>query len=151
MPRKSWNGWTRSSSLSQGPWFPSLWPLGFQEVKASPKSQGFLFPVWVWVPGPRVAKWLKWTQDSIRDSPQKSEFGSRIGLQRPLLLSRENVFDVLGLETGGGGGRKWIKNGSKMDQKSGEKWVKKDKKEKPTASSVPRRSPIQVLTGLNVA
>ena len=24
MPKKSWNGWTRSSSLSQGPWFPSL-------------------------------------------------------------------------------------------------------------------------------
>ena len=67
------------------------------------------FPaVWLWALGLRVAKWLKWNQDSIRDSPQKSEFGSRIGLQRPLLLSRENVFDVLGLETGEGG-RKWIK------------------------------------------
>ena len=95
VPQPLTTGFPRSESLSQIQRFPA---------------------VWVWVPGPRVAKWLKWTQDSIRDSPQKSEFGSRIGLQRPLLLSRENVFDVLGLETGEGV-RKWIKRVERNEKK----------------------------------
>ena len=44
---------------------------------------------------------------------------------------------------------KWMRKEERnLEKKS---WKEKEKGRKPTASSVPRRSPIQVLTGLNVA
>ena len=49
------------------------------------------------------------------------------------------VWDLRQVKAGENGSKEW------------REMSKKDKKEKPTASSVPRRSPIQVLTGLNVA
>ena len=50
------------------------------------------------------------------------------------MLSRENVFNVLGLETGGGGGKmdqKWIKNGSKEWREMSKKRTKKRSQQHP--------------------
>ena len=124
MPKKCWNGWSWTFSLSQVPWLPTVPTLGFQAVKASTTRfldfgsgfkeselhsgrKGFEIPIEILL---------------------KSQSLEANVLQRPLLSSGKNVDDVLG--TFGDLGMAWVA------KKWPEKATRDQKRQKREANSI---------------
>ena len=132
MPKKCWNGWSWTFSLSQVPWLPTVPTLGFQAVKASTT---------------RFLDFGSGFKESELHSGRKGfEIPIEIILKSQSLEASGKTLMTFWERLGTWEWCGWPKRDQKRQQES-----RKGKKEKPTASSVPRRSPIQVLTELNIA
>ena len=137
MPKKCWNGWSWTFSLSQVPWLPTLPTLGFQAVKASTTRfldfgsgfkeselhsgrKGFEIPIEIL---------LKTQKSEFRGKRPPGPLHCQAGKTLMTFWERLGTWEC-----------GWPKSDQKRQQES--------KKEKPIASSVPRRSPIQHTSSL---